>query len=693
MPARTPAVAQPPHPAYQGQVYQPPQPNPQQQFQPPAATQYPGYPQQQQQQFQPPAVPAHYQSPTQQQYQPPAVTPAETFQSPPPLPNVSRPIPHIPNSQIPHPTLPPRNIRAAQPTPQPTAHPTASVASLPDPSSFPAPPSLYKGPEHSVPGLPPRSTTVTPLPTRAVTNLTPPPSTPAIIPAPVPISTLAPAPAPVVIPIAPQTGKKKPPPAPPKNSKPKTFGANTSVATQPAEPTITHDDASPPYSHETRATEEPASPPKAGGAARLAKQFEQMNLNMVAELNRRNNPVSTRSPVSSASLSHVSSAGDNSTQAHGPVSAAHKKPPPAPPKKGNLAGHKLNASSHHGPHVAETAASIASVVAASQAGAPQPAHQAAVTPDHEIPSTPPPINYATRPDLGSSAVSSVPTPATAPAPITQAYTAAPSQPQALGSNKNDPQGQYDLNLNTLWFTQSARSMQLPPTLQDLNYIFSVASASAKRTLILALRVSETLAIVKFKLEWQASDPLGTVTVARQDVPPPPSLTQQQLAQARDQFGNSVASYAESVSNTQVGDGECWTLGKQALEATPGTMPPQGCTFGAVVYEAEGMAPAPVAYNDRIARGDIIQFLSARIETKSPQGVITRQVMLGAPNHTSVITNVSADNRTVDVLHQNVGGMRTVQPGSFNLDDVTAGHVTVYRPIWKEWAGDLEASWK
>lgn len=301
---------------------------------------------------------------------------------------------------------------------------------------------------------------------------------------------------------------------------------------------------------------------------------------------------------------------------------------------------------------------------------------------------------------------------------------------------NDPLGQYDLNLSTLWFTQPSNSstLQLPPTLQNLKYAYTATSDGPNnQSLILAFRVPETLAIVKFKLTWltSSSDILSTVRVERKDLPAPVQLGQQQLEQAHAEFGNLVALFAETKRGTQsngtslIGGAqesngcESWILAKQALDSTPGALPAQQYTFGAIVYKAKGLEYGSVVYNDRISRGDIVQFESARFETNmsgttnqgnfgqeiNNQGVTSQgtgqnqgpnqgmpQVSVGAPHHTAIIVNVSPDNRTIDVLHQNFQGIKTVEPATFNLDQLVAGQVTVYRPVWREWASELKAAW-
>jgi len=47
---------------------------------------------------------------------------------------------------------------------------------------------------------------------------------------------------------------------------------------------------------------------------------------------------------------------------------------------------------------------------------------------------------------------------------------------------------------------------------------------------------------------------------------------------------------------------------------------------------------------------------------------------------------------VEILHQNVGGVRKVQRGELNCDEMISGKVWIYRPIWETWAGPLEPKW-
>jgi hypothetical protein len=49
--------------------------------------------------------------------------------------------------------------------------------------------------------------------------------------------------------------------------------------------------------------------------------------------------------------------------------------------------------------------------------------------------------------------------------------------------------------------------------------------------------------------------------------------------------------------------------------------------------------------------------------------------------------------TVDILHQNVGGVRRVQRGELVVDELVSGKLWIYRPVWDTWAGSVEPKWE
>jgi hypothetical protein len=227
-------------------------------------------------------------------------------------------------------------------------------------------------------------------------------------------------------------------------------------------------------------------------------------------------------------------------------------------------------------------------------------------------------------------------------------------------------------------------MQFPSDLQGMERAMVSSSSGDSRTLKLALRVPEDLSIVKFTMTWLASGPLQTCQVTREDVPPPRQLSVEELYSAHAQFGENVARWAEAKMNQQVGDGECWTLAKQAIEqGTQGAaMSSIGYIHGDLIYQQ--IATQRGLVREEIRRGDIMQFTEAKFESRSPAGM--SYASAGNPGHTSVVSGVSGN--VIYVVHQNSGGVKRVQQGTYTLEDMVAGEVKVYRVVWREWAGEL-----
>lgn len=232
-------------------------------------------------------------------------------------------------------------------------------------------------------------------------------------------------------------------------------------------------------------------------------------------------------------------------------------------------------------------------------------------------------------------------------------------------------------------------LQLPPDFCGKNYTMGFSSSGDNRTLRIAVRISEDLSIAKFELNWLQSNPLGTVQVNRTDVPPPPELSAQDLQTAHGYFGEAVAAWSEQQIGCTVGNGECWTLSKEAIDkACDGAaLTPQGLTHGFLIYHIVD-TPTPLVFKDEIRRGDVLQFKNCKFESRDASGRVTGHGQAGFPDHTSIVTGVSPDRSTIYVVHQNIGGNRTVQRGEYKFGDLVTGDIKVFRVVWKEWAGDL-----
>ncbi len=121
----------------------------------------------------------------------------------------------------------------------------------------------------------------------------------------------------------------------------------------------------------------------------------------------------------------------------------------------------------------------------------------------------------------------------------------------------------------------------------------------------------------------------------------------------------ILAFAQASIGQQVGNGECWTLGAEAL-AVAGAQPPEVYDFGEEI---------PL---DKALPGDILQFYSAKFVDGNSY------LIMGAPNHTGVLSNISGTRWTM--LNQNVNGDRRVQPTTFNIGQLTEGTITVYRAV-------------
>jgi hypothetical protein len=138
------------------------------------------------------------------------------------------------------------------------------------------------------------------------------------------------------------------------------------------------------------------------------------------------------------------------------------------------------------------------------------------------------------------------------------------------------------------------------------------------------------------------------------------------AKALPPLNQRVLDFALEARGKQVGNGECWTLADRALANARAQRPGTGglgrYDFGRRLGRGEALLP-----------GDIMQFEKARFEHRGSGGTSWQSL----PRHTAIVYRVSGTR--VTVLHQNVGGKRTVQVSVINLAERTQGTVQVYRP--------------
>ena len=134
----------------------------------------------------------------------------------------------------------------------------------------------------------------------------------------------------------------------------------------------------------------------------------------------------------------------------------------------------------------------------------------------------------------------------------------------------------------------------------------------------------------------------------------------------DHLSHKVAAFARASVGKKLGRGQCTDLAYAALKAHGGAY--SGLTFGRKIDPKK----------EAIQPGDIIQFKSARIEWK--KGNRWGKIWLGTPDHTAIVT--SASGLTVEFAHQNHNHNPHVSLLTINLNEISSGHYTIYRPVKK-----------
>ncbi|OBT55743.1 hypothetical protein VE04_03914 [Pseudogymnoascus sp. 24MN13] len=264
---------------------------------------------------------------------------------------------------------------------------------------------------------------------------------------------------------------------------------------------------------------------------------------------------------------------------------------------------------------------------------------------------------------------------------------------------------FDLDLEKQWFANQhivfpPDSIERVPGSRGYRYSSGWSSNGVRKTCTFnGLVIYKTLAYTKIHITWDASNPGLTVKSEQKHFPPPISPSKSQLDSYRRQYSEKLAHWCELQMGTQVGNGECWTLANNGLIAVASActdrgeepcMASQGYVHGVLIYEKIGRKhpePHGGVLSAGVARGDILQFWKARLEAKDGRSWKSA----GAPDHTAVITRVE-NNGVLKTLEQNMGGVKTVKEGSYDVDELVEGEVRIFRAAGVNWVGPLEATW-
>lgn len=221
-----------------------------------------------------------------------------------------------------------------------------------------------------------------------------------------------------------------------------------------------------------------------------------------------------------------------------------------------------------------------------------------------------------------------------------------------------------------------------------------------------------LSICWYSVEFRTShlaDPNDPVVKrGAQYLPRPAPLDHQTLVAAHETYGETVAAYAESFEGTgeYCGSGECWDLANQAIQYlrefdyVPAPVPSIARTHGHLVFAGRALGRGGGdgrwrGGDDRVRRGDIVEWRSARVSTVgAPPG---SYMTLGNPEHTAVVVREARPTRepadgealapaeigALEVMEQSVqtGGLPTRV--EYDLKTFESGEIWIYRVVGME----------
>lgn len=230
------------------------------------------------------------------------------------------------------------------------------------------------------------------------------------------------------------------------------------------------------------------------------------------------------------------------------------------------------------------------------------------------------------------------------------------------------------------------------------------SRGSQKTISVAAIFSD-LSIFWGTVEFTTNNPSDMSQVKRNAVylPRPKVLGRQELVEAHETYGETIALYAESFLGTgqPCARGECWDLADQALkyfeqyDYIPKPVQSIARTHGHLIYEGKAsnqgkeMVGRWRGGDDRIRRGDIAEWREVKIGTKGAPGGFS---LLGFPDHTSVIVTDSiplptakdgcslkpSALGTIAVVEQSQGHPPSRK--EYDLSYLQEGEMWIYRPI-------------
>ena len=179
------------------------------------------------------------------------------------------------------------------------------------------------------------------------------------------------------------------------------------------------------------------------------------------------------------------------------------------------------------------------------------------------------------------------------------------------------------------------------------------------------------------------DPSSTEVDQRHE-PPPRSLRQDQLEEAYEKYGRTIASTVASKKDAIIGDGSPHGLVHVLLEPFQDALRPVGTrAYGALVYA--NLANASTQMNDEIRPGDIVSFRNAKFSGKHGPMHAKYSMEVGKPDHVGIVAEWDGTKKKVRAWEQGRESKKC-KVESFKLDDLRSGEVKIWRVMPRSWVG-------
>jgi hypothetical protein len=150
----------------------------------------------------------------------------------------------------------------------------------------------------------------------------------------------------------------------------------------------------------------------------------------------------------------------------------------------------------------------------------------------------------------------------------------------------------------------------------------------------------------------------------------------------------ILTFCKKSMGKKIGNGQCADLAYRALMYAGAESPDNfrdhprrgDYVWGELIYGHKIDEDKHMETGDRklVRPGDVIQMRDVIIEhVEETEEFITRET-IDADHHTAVVSNVSSDALTYQIIEQNANEIPTVTTGTLHLNDMKRGYVLVYR---------------